>query len=117
MIKNILTNKCPRCGKGRIFKNPNIYFNFGKPEMNESCPKCGFKNHKEPGFFYGAMYVSYGLTVGQGIMTFLVASPFFAERFDLRIIGVIALVLILLSSFNMRISRILWLYLFKSYKR
>ncbi len=116
MIKNILTNKCPNCGEGKIFKNSNIYFNFRKAEMNESCPKCGFKNRKEPGFFYGAMYVSYGLTVGQGILTYLIASLFFSERFDLRIIWVIALVLILLSSFNMRISRILWIYLFKEYR-
>ncbi|WP_420322229.1 DUF983 domain-containing protein [Flagellimonas sp.] len=113
MIKNILTNKCPKCSKGKIFKESNIYFNFNRPKMHENCPNCGFKYQKEPGFFFGAMYVSYGLTVAQGITTFLIASPFFEERFDLRIIAIIALVLVLLSSFNMRISRILWIYFFK----
>ncbi len=84
--------------------------------MNNRCSNCGFNYQKEPGFFFGAMYVSYGLAVAQGILTYLIASQFFSERFDLRIIWIIALVLILLSSFNMRISRILWIYLFKEYR-
>ncbi len=117
MIKDILTNKCPHCGKGRIFNEANIYFNFSRPKMNEYCPNCGFNYQKEPGFFFGAMYVSYGLTVAQGIITYLIASTFFEEKFDLRIIGIIAGILLLLSSFNMRLSRILWIYLFKNYSR
>ena len=117
MLKNILTNKCPSCGKGMIFKETNIYFNFRRPQMHSQCPYCDFKYNEEPGFFFGAMYVSYGLTVAQGIATFLIASPFFEERFDLGIVGVIAVVLILLSSFNMRLSRILWIYLFKEYRK
>ena len=117
MLKDILSNKCPHCGKGRIFKETNIYFNFRRPQMYGQCPNCGFNYNKEPGFFFGAMYVSYGLTVAQGIATFLIASPFFEERFDLGIVGVIAVVLVLLSSFNMRISRILWIYLFEEYRK
>ncbi len=117
MLYHILTNKCPNCKEGKIFRENNIYFNFFRPKMNENCPECGIGYHKEPGFFIGAMYISYGLTVAQGIITYFIASFFFAERFDLRIIGIIALVIILLSSFNMRMARILWLYLFKDYRR
>ncbi len=117
MIKNILTNKCPNCGKGKIFNETNIYLNFRRPKMNNRCPNCGFNFQKEPGFFFGAMYVSYGLAVAQGILTYFIANPFFEERFDVRIVGIIATVLILLSSFNMRIARIIWLYLFSSYRK
>ncbi|MEX0288378.1 MAG: DUF983 domain-containing protein [Flavobacteriaceae bacterium] len=85
--------------------------------MNEHCYACGFKFNKEPGFFFGAMYVSYVLTVAQAIFTYVIASFFFEERFDLRIIGIIAFVLVLLSSFNTRISRIIWIYIFRNYRK
>lgn len=82
--------------------------------MNHQCLECGFKYHKEPGFFFGAMYVSYILAVAQAIITYLIASLFFEEHFDSRIIVIIAIIIILLSSFNMKVSRIIWIYMFKN---
>ena len=116
VLLKILNNRCPNCQRGSIFKEGNIYFNFRRPNMNEDCNKCGLKYSPEPGFFYGAMYVSYVLTVLQGIITFLISNLFFEKMFDPRIIGIIAVVMVLLSSFNMRISRILWIYLFRKTK-
>ena len=37
----------------------------------DKCPHCGESFTKEVGFFYGAMYVSYGLNVALGIFLFL----------------------------------------------
>jgi hypothetical protein len=37
------------------------------------------------------MYVNYGLTVAQGIATYVLAQFFFQRDFDLRIIPIIAL--------------------------
>jgi hypothetical protein len=37
------------------------------------------------------MYVNYGLTVAQGIATYVLLNFFFKETFDLRIIPIIAL--------------------------
>ncbi len=113
MLLKILNNKCPNRNRGSIFEEKNIYFNFRRPRMNKRCNECELKYSPEPGFFFGAMYVSYGLTVLQGIITFLIARLFFEKMFDPRIIGIIAVVLVLLSSFNMRISRILWIYLIR----
>jgi hypothetical protein len=31
--------------------------------MNEACPVCGLKFGREPGYFLGAMYISYPLSV------------------------------------------------------
>ena len=31
--------------------------------MYETCPSCGLRFEREPGYFVGAMYVNYGLTV------------------------------------------------------
>lgn len=37
----------------------------GRFEMNATCPVCGHRFEREPGFFQGAMYVSYGLGIGR----------------------------------------------------
>lgn len=83
--------------------------------MNPYCPHCHYKFEKEPGYFFGAMYVNYGLTVAQGIATYVIAQFFFKEPFDLRIIPIIAVIIVVMASFNIRLSRLLWLYMFKNY--
>ena len=112
---HILKNDCPHCHQGKIFKENSIFFKFSFPKMNEYCSHCNYKFKKEPGFFFGAMYVSYGLTVAQGIATYVISSFFFQETFDLRIIPIIMAVIIALSPLNIRLSRLLWIYMFKNY--
>jgi len=51
----LLWQRCPECGEGRIFR--------GRFQMNERCPVCGEKFEREPGYFTGAMYFSYGLGI------------------------------------------------------
>src|SRR5215469_8221437 len=57
---SILRQFCPRCREGRIFRS-SIYLGF--PEMHDRCLKCGLRFNREPGYFLGAMYVSYGLAL------------------------------------------------------
>lgn len=114
-IVHILNNDCPHCLKGKVFNEKSIFFNFGFPKMNEYCSHCNYKFEKEPGYFFGAMYVNYGLTVAQGIATYVIAQFFFTETFDLRIIPIIAVVIIAMASINLRLSRLLWIYMFKNY--
>jgi hypothetical protein len=52
------------------------------------------------------------LTAAQGA-TYVIAQFFFKETFDLRIIPIIAVVIIALASINIRLSRLLWIYMFK----
>ena len=45
-----------------MFKTPTG--SFSKPfEMNRHCPKCGADLEPEPGFYFGAMFISYAITV------------------------------------------------------
>jgi len=113
-IVHILKNECPNCHKGKVFKDKSL-FAFGFPKMNDHCSHCHTKFSKEPGYFFGAMYVNYGLNVAQGILTYFMARPFFTEPFDLRIFPIIAFVLVAMTFFNIRLSRLLWIYMFKNY--
>lgn len=114
-LLHIANNDCPNCLQGKVFNENNIFLAVGLPKMNKYCPNCQFKFEKEPGYFFGAMYVNYGLTVAEGIATYLIAQQFFTEYFDLRIIGIISIVIVLLASLNIRLSRLLWIYMFKNY--
>ena len=61
---SILNAKCPRCHDGPLFP-PNTLYNPKRfADMYESCPCCGLAYEKEPGFYYGAMYMSYAVTTG-----------------------------------------------------
>ena len=56
-FKAMWNNKCPRCRIGDIFVKP---FSFSKPlDMPHSCEACGQLMEPEPGYYYGAMFVSY----------------------------------------------------------
>ena len=114
-LYHILSNECPNCNKGKVFRDKSFFFSLGFPKMNEHCSHCHFKFEKEPGYFFGAMFINYALTVGQGIVTYLIAHQFFTERFDLRIIPIIACVILALCFFNIRLSRMIWIYMFKNY--
>ena len=52
--------KCPRCRKGDLYKAP---FELSNPlNMNEKCPECGLDFMPEPGFYFGALIISYAIS-------------------------------------------------------
>jgi hypothetical protein len=67
---------------------------------------------REPGYFWGSMYVSYGLGTAEAFITYFICRLFGTGMFDMINLWAIILVIILLSPFNFRFSRVVWLYLF-----
>ena len=59
--KALVGHKCPQCYEGDLFETGS--FAFKKPfEMPPACTKCGLSYYPEPGFYYGAMFMSYIIT-------------------------------------------------------
>ncbi|MCH2082645.1 MAG: DUF983 domain-containing protein [Saprospiraceae bacterium] len=57
----IFNIKCPRCHKEDMFDTPT--FSFQQPfEMRERCPHCNLDFFPQPGYYYGAMFISYIFT-------------------------------------------------------
>lgn len=107
-----MKGKCPHCGEGNVFNastNP-----LKLPVMKKECECCHHVFEEEPGFFWGSMYVSYSLGIAIGLAVFLISQFFFDDAFDLRIIWIVTGTLLLVSSVNFRISRMIWMYLFSS---
>ncbi|MDO5980659.1 DUF983 domain-containing protein [Flavivirga spongiicola] len=79
--------------------------------MNDRCENCDFKFEKEPGFFFGAMFVSYALAVAEFIGVFIISYFVFGLSLLVSFFGII-LSAILFSTVNFRLSRTIWIYLF-----
>lgn len=105
----LLTGKCPRCRRGKIFHG--AMYGLSAYKMNETCPHCGFRFEIEPGYFYAAMYVSYAMVVAElvisGVLTFYLTN---GSESPLLYIGVLIGIIVLLSPFNFRYSRIILLH-------
>lgn len=110
VVTSILSEKCPKCREGQIFRKKDYFLQF--PKMYDNCPHCGFRFDREPGYFLGAMYFSYALAVLQGIITFLICYFFFPELPTIAIPLIILGVVTIFSYFNYKLSRVIYLYIF-----
>ncbi|WP_397445611.1 DUF983 domain-containing protein [Polaribacter sp. R77954] len=113
---SIAKGKCPKCQEGDFFKY-GFTFNPAKiTKLHNNCSACNLKYMLEPSFFYGAMYINYGITVAISIFVFVVTK--LAFNFDLleSFLSVIV-ALIVLAPINLRLSRILWINMFVSYEK
>jgi uncharacterized protein (DUF983 family) len=114
-LNSILTGSCPKCQNESMYwdKNPLHFSKLLK--MNEKCSHCGLKYLIEPSFFYGAMYVSYGLNVAIGIGTFIISFSFLKSDIKTAFISII-ISLLILSPFVLRWSRNIYINMFVSYE-
>jgi len=114
-LYSIFLFKCPRCHEGDVFVNQNPYDFKHFFDMPKHCSLCNLKYEPEPGFFYGAMYVSYGLSITlAGIIWFFMT---LLELNFWAIIWTIVAVLLLSIPVLFKISRVIWINLFVHYDK
>lgn len=113
-INSIFSGSCPRCQNESMYEDKNPLHLTKVLKMNENCSHCGLKYQIEPSFFYGAMYVSYGLNVAVGIAAFIVSFVFFGSTVEQSFIAIVV-TLIVLFPFVLRLSRNLYINMFISY--
>lgn len=114
-IYSIAKGKCPKCHEGEFFKHKFTYHPSRITKLHDNCPNCNLKYMLEPSFFYGAMYVSYGITVAIFVSVFIIAKVFIGLEI-LEAFAAILITSILLMPLNMRLSRILWINMFVSFE-
>jgi hypothetical protein len=119
---SMLKMRCPRCRKGKMFKDNNPYKKLTLKhifDMHENCPVCGQQYDMEPGFWYGTGYVSYALAVAISTSTFVAWWVLIGvSSEDNRIFGWLifnALALLVLQPWMMRLSRVIYMRFFVRY--
>jgi len=113
-LYSILTGTCPQCHLESMYVNKNPYNLPQIFKMHERCSHCGLKYKIEPSFFFGAMYVSYGLGVGLSIMLFLITFYLLEMGLKKSFIAII-LMLVALMPVIARLSRNIWINFFVPY--
>ncbi|WNM19142.1 DUF983 domain-containing protein [Flavobacterium capsici] len=113
-LYSILTGSCPRCHQESMYIDKNPYHLSKLYDMHENCSHCELQYKIEPSFFYGAMYVSYALTVAIGVATFIIGKVFIGLDLIESFIAIIA-ALLLLTPITARLSRNIYINIFVHY--
>lgn len=110
-LNSILTGSCPKCQEESMYLEKNPY-KMGKIfEMHETCGHCGTRYKMEPSFFYGAMYVSYGLSIAFAVAAFIISNVFIGLGLLHSFIAIV-ITLILTFPIILRLSRNIWINMF-----
>jgi len=82
--------------------------------MNKKCPVCGQRFEPEPGFYYGAMFISY---IFMGFISLgLAGLMVFYFNFSIELaFSVLIAALALIFLWNLRFSRSIWIHLIVKY--
>lgn len=107
----LLNLKCPRCHRGHLFKYSALSLTKFD-DMYEACPECGQHYEPEVGFYWGAMYISYGFSVG---IVVLVGVLLFYLAHDPPVwvyVTTVAVTVLLLTPLLFRYARAVMLYFF-----
>lgn len=115
-LYSILFNKCPHCHEGDFFvsKNPFDFKEFTK--IHPHCSNCGETFMKEVGFYYGSMYVSYGLTIALGVGMYLLMCLLLGLS-DLTFLISFVVAGLVLWTWIFRKARLVWINLFVKYEK
>lgn len=113
-LYSILTGSCPKCHQESMYLDQNPYHLGNLLKMNERCSHCNTKYKIEPSFFYGAMYVSYGVGIAFAVAAFVIAFLIVGTTLVNTFIAIVA-TLIVFMPVIMRLSRNIWINLFMKY--
>ena len=114
IFTSVLKIKCPKCHEGDMFCNKNIYQYKGFFDMPDNCPKCNQDFQLEAGFYLGAMFASYALTVALNVAVFVAFLVFDAYSLVPFLVSA-AIVLIITGPYIIKVSRSIWIALSINY--
>lgn len=111
-FKSAFFYTCPQCREDTLFVSP---LDIAKPlEMKPACSNCQLDYEPEPGFYYGAMFLSYAI---DGV-TLLPLSLILIFLFSVTLMKVLIIIItlkIVLLFWLLRFSRSLWLHIYIRY--
>jgi uncharacterized protein (DUF983 family) len=116
MLYSIFYNKCPHCHEGDFFEDSNPYHFSKLAKMYKKCPVCGQSYTPETGFYFGAAYVSYAISVAIFVTVWVATEVLAPDNFPVEYeIGLILTAIIVLFPLNYRLSRLIWANWFIKY--
>ena len=115
-LYSILTGSCPKCHEESMYLHSNPYHITQLFKMHERCSNCQTKYKIEPSFFYGSMYVSYGVGIAFAVAAFVISYLIIKTDLKTAFIAIVA-TLVLFLPVIIRLSRNIWINLFMKYDK
>lgn len=82
--------------------------------MYDACPSCGLQFNREQGYYIGAMYVSYALSIPPVLALVVIFWRLLNWSFGAAVIGAFVAYLPLVP-FAVRLSRVIWIYVDRAF--
>ncbi|TRX60880.1 DUF983 domain-containing protein [Fulvivirga sp. M361] len=100
-----------------MFARGTLYHPKKFMDMNKNCPCCGQTFEPEPGYYFGAMFISYGFSAAYFLGVWMLSYIFFDEVGALEMMVAIILVVVGLLPLTFRWSRVLWISIFVRFEK
>ena len=113
-LSAIANHRCPRCRTGTTFLYGPYDLKARFLVMHKHCPHCGQEFEIEPGFFWGAMYISYAFTTGWFLVGLVIYFAYWPPVWVF--IGIYLAFVLLTVPINNRYARTLLLHIFSPIK-
>ncbi len=97
-----------------MYESKNPYRPNHLFKMYERCSSCGLKYKMEPSFFYGSMYVSYGVGIAFAVAAFVISNLFMGASLIKSFLAIVA-TLVVFMPVIIRLSRNIWINVFVRY--
>lgn len=97
----VLALRCPVCRTGAAFR--------GRFRMEPSCSVCGFVFEREAGYWVGALYFNYGVTIGIALVLWLILELALGLKWETVVFPVLVGFAIVFPVLFFRHSRLLWM--------
>lgn len=93
----------------------NVYNLKKAGNIREKCNNCNLKYSREPGFYFGAMFVSYGLGVALFVTIWVATAVLHPEYSAELLLGLIIGAILISGPYIYALSKIIWANLFFHY--
>ena len=113
-LYSILTGSCPKCHEESMYLANNPYKSGHLFKMHDRCSTCNTKYKIEPSFFYGAMYVSYGVGIAFALAAFVITKLFLGTDLITAFLAIVG-TMVLFMPVIIRLSRNIWINFFIKY--
>lgn len=110
-LYSILKGSCPKCQEESMYINKNPYVLSDTLKIHQNCSHCNTKYRLEPSFFYGSMYVSYGVGIAFAVAAFVISNLILDASLNVTFLSIIG-TLVVFGPIIMRLSRNIWINLF-----
>lgn len=116
-LKSILSCKCPKCHHGKMFDKGLISKPSSLFRMKARCEFCNQSFEPEPGFYFGAMFISYAFNTALFILTWILVTLLIPDYSLITLLISISIAALLALPLIFRLSRSIWIAFFVPFNK